>query len=183
MGCDPFLGLKNKHILYLYALVFLKLHGILDSRGCWVMSLGCTSSPLELSPSVAVLHGDVHIRAVFSLCLSIVNLISGFFSAAYHFPSARRKKTATPPHIHPYKFTTGSCVKKKWQAAILNLKIFVKLSCNSFVERGHVLNINPFRQPKKGNRVLLVRRIKIIWTDNLMADYQVVSIFLTWIRD
>lgn len=41
------------------------------------MSLGCPSSPLEMSPSVAVLHGDVHIRAAFSL--SIVNLISGVF--------------------------------------------------------------------------------------------------------
>lgn len=42
------------------------------------MSLGCPGSPLELSASVAALHGDVHIRAAFSLCLSIVNLVSDF---------------------------------------------------------------------------------------------------------
>lgn len=190
MSCDPLLALKNKHILYLPAVVFLKLHGIWGSRGCWVMSLGCPRSPLELSPSAAVLRG------AFSLCLSIVNLISVFLllpMVSHQQEEERRKKTATPPHIHPHEFNSWarSCVKKKWQAAILRLKIFVKLSCNSFGERGRLLNRNTVRQPNKGNRMLLVRKIqtikmKTIWADNLMADHPMfhldfrLNLILSW---
>lgn len=151
------------------------------------MSLGCPSSPVELSPSVV---GDMHTRAAFSLYLSIVDLISGFFPCCLSFPIISKKKkkkkedcnshTHPPPQIHNW---AQSCVKKNWQAAVLDWNIFVKLSLNSCVERGRVLNINPFRQPKKGNRVLIVLKIKTTWIDNLLANYQMVSISSTWIWD
>lgn len=144
---------------------------------------------LRNHPLLTVLCDKMHARVAFSVLMLWTWY---FFSPAYFFSSTRRKRacnspTHPPPWIHNW---AQSCVKKNWQAAVLNFKIFINLSCNSCVERGLALNINFFRQHMKSClfisqrvRELMVRKRKStnrFWWHITKCFISICPAFKTW---
>lgn len=123
----------------------------------------------------------LHCSCFFSQCYCCCEL--GIFP--HPFPWERSRHETLP---HSQKLTgkisqLGSeLYEQKWQAAILNFKVFLDLSYNSCVARNPVLHINLSRQLKRKNGEGATG-LKKLWTDTLVTDHKVLYINETCISD